>query len=51
MSNQGEEMLRVAADGFYVRGVKLEQDESEARKVWEAFTAWCRSQGMFPWSR
>jgi hypothetical protein len=34
------EMLRVASDGFYVRGVKLEQDADEARKVFDAFTEW-----------
>jgi hypothetical protein len=36
------EMLRIAVDGFYVRGVKLDQDESEARKVYEAFIEWMR---------
>ena len=35
-----EEMLRVAQDGFYVRGVRLEQDAEEARKVYESFQAW-----------
>jgi len=40
------EMLRITADGFYVRGVKLEQDEHEARKVWEAFTAWIRETNI-----
>lgn len=39
-------MLRIAPDGFYVRGEKLPQDGSEARKVHEAFTAWMRAQGM-----
>ena len=34
------EMLKVAPDGFYVRGVKLEQDEKEAKAVFEAFHAW-----------
>ena len=36
----GEEMLRVAEDGFYVRGVKVEADEKEARAVYEAFKQW-----------
>ena len=31
------EMLRVAEDGFYVRGVKVEADEQEAKKVYLAF--------------
>lgn len=34
------EMLRVAQDGFYVRGVKIEQDEKEAEKVYNAFHQW-----------
>lgn len=33
----GTEMLRVAQDGFYVRGVKVEQDDKEAEKVYNAF--------------
>jgi hypothetical protein len=31
------EMLRVAQDGFYVRGVKVEADENEAAAVYRAF--------------
>jgi hypothetical protein len=31
------EMLRVAQDGFYVRGVKVETDENEAAAVYRAF--------------
>jgi hypothetical protein len=34
------EMLRIAKDGFYVRGVKIEQDEKEAEKVYNAFHQW-----------
>ena len=30
------EMIRIAEDGFYVRGVKLAQDETEARKLFDA---------------
>jgi len=30
------EMIRIAPDGFYVRGVKLAQDETEARKLFDA---------------
>ena len=40
------EMLRIAPDGFYVRGAKLEQDANEARAVFDAFTAWLRAQGQ-----
>ena len=31
------EMLRVAKDGFYVRGVKVEADDKEAETVYKAF--------------
>jgi hypothetical protein len=36
----GEEMLRVSSDGFWVRGVKVEQDEQEAQAVYNAFKQW-----------
>ena len=36
----GDEMLRVAQDGFYVRGVKVEADAKEAKAVYEAFKQW-----------
>jgi hypothetical protein len=36
----GEEMLRIAEDGFYVRGVKVKQGKREARAVYEAFKRW-----------
>ena len=36
----GEEMLRCSPDGFWVRGVKVEQDAGEAQKVYEGFKAW-----------
>ena len=32
-----EEMLRIGPDGFYVRGVKLKQDDREAEIVYNAF--------------
>lgn len=34
------EMLRVAKDGFYVRGIKVPQDDKEAEKVYNAFHQW-----------
>ena len=34
------DMLRISPDGFYVRGVKLAQDDDEAAKVYESFKAW-----------
>jgi hypothetical protein len=36
----GGEMLRVAKDGFYVRGIKVEADDKEAKAVYEAFKSW-----------
>ena len=36
----GAEMLRVGPDGFWVRGVKVEQDEQEAQAVYNAFKQW-----------
>lgn len=35
-----EEMIRVAADGFYVRGVRVPADEKEAETVYNAFKQW-----------
>ncbi len=34
------EMLRVAKDGFWVRGVKVPQDDKEAETVYNAFLQW-----------
>jgi hypothetical protein len=36
----GEEMLRVGPDGFWVRGVKVEQNAQEAQAVYNAFKQW-----------
>ena len=36
----GGEMLRVAKDGFYVRGVRVEADEKEAEAVYKEFKQW-----------
>ena len=36
----GEEMLRVAPDGFWVRGKQVKQDDTEAEVVYNAFKAW-----------
>ena len=40
MFGGADEMLRVARDGFYVRGVKVPQDEREAEAVYNAFLQW-----------
>ena len=37
MISGGTEMLRVAADGFYVRGEKIPADDREAATVYNAF--------------
>jgi hypothetical protein len=34
------EMLRIAEDGFYVRGVRLEQDDNEIKQVYNCFKEW-----------
>lgn len=36
----GDEMLRVTRDGFWVRGVKVAQDDKEAETVYNAFKQW-----------
>jgi hypothetical protein len=36
----GAEMLRVSPEGFWVRGVKVKQDDTEALTVYNAFKAW-----------
>lgn len=35
-----DEMIRVAEDGFYVRGKKIPQDDKEAEVVYNAFKQW-----------
>jgi hypothetical protein len=36
----GAEMLRVTPEGFWVRGQKVAQDDTEAEVVYNAFKAW-----------
>jgi hypothetical protein len=36
----GVEMLRVGPNGFWVRGVRVAQDDKEAETVYNAFKAW-----------
>ena len=40
LTGGGEEMLRIAEDGFYVRGVRVEADAKEAQAVYSAFKQW-----------
>jgi hypothetical protein len=35
-----DEMLKITQDGFYVRGVKVPQDEREAESVYKTFHQW-----------
>lgn len=39
-ASESDEMLRITKDGFWVRGVKVPQDENEALAVYEAFKNW-----------
>ena len=39
-AGNNDEMLKITKDGFYVRGVKVPQDEREAEAVYEAFKQW-----------
>jgi hypothetical protein len=38
--NYKDEILRITEDGFYVRGVKVPQDEREAESVYKTFHQW-----------
>lgn len=40
MTSGADEMIRVTKDGFWVRGVKVEQDDKEAETVYNAFKQW-----------
>lgn len=39
-ANYKDEMLKITQDGFYVRGVKVPQDEREAESVYKTFHQW-----------
>jgi hypothetical protein len=41
-----EEMLRLSPEGFYIRGKKLEQDDNEARIVYNSFKEWLTWQQL-----
>ena len=40
LNSNTTEMLRVAKDGFYVRGKRVNQDDKEAEIVYNAFNQW-----------
>ena len=39
-SDMPKEMIRIAKDGFYIRGKKVPQDDKEAEAVYNAFKQW-----------
>jgi len=39
-SSTNSEMLKIAPDGFYVRGEKIPQDKYEAEMVYKTFHQW-----------
>ena len=39
-SSNNDEMLKITPDGFYIRGVKVPQDEREAESVYKTFHQW-----------
>jgi hypothetical protein len=39
-ATDGDEMLKITKNGFYVRGKKVEQDDKEAEVVYNAFKQW-----------
>jgi hypothetical protein len=40
------EMLRVAEDGFYIRGEKVPTDKDEGKAVYRAFKQWLVEQAL-----
>jgi hypothetical protein len=40
MAGVNTEMLKITRDGFWVRGVRVEQDDKEAAIVYNAFKEW-----------
>lgn len=43
----GIEMLKVASDGFYVRGEKAPIDQNEANTVYHAFRHWLTLTALY----
>ena len=46
MIDNNEEIMAIRQDGFYIRGVKLEQDDKEAKKVYDTFCEWLSKQNI-----
>lgn len=41
-----KEMLKISEEGFWVRGVKIEQDENESARVFQAFKRMIIDHGL-----
>ena len=39
-AGEANEMIRITRDGFWVRGVRVVQDDKEAETVYNAFKQW-----------
>ena len=39
-TGRSDEMLRIAKDGFYIRGIRINQDDKESEIVYSAFHRW-----------
>lgn len=42
----GNEMLKITQNGFYVRGKQIKQDDQEAEKVYNSFKEWLVWQSL-----
>ncbi len=48
-TDTAKELVRIAPDGFYVRGEKLAQTPEEARQLFEGMQAWIEQSKRFNW--
>lgn len=46
IARDNTEMIKIADDGFYIRGKKLEQDDNEAKIVYQEFLNWFKNQSI-----
>ena len=44
--SDGEEVLRISKDGFWVKGVRVPADDNECKEVYNAFREWLAWQGI-----
>lgn len=45
LGDKQESIIKITPTAFYVRSHKLEQDETEARRLFDGFMAWLEGQG------